>query len=126
MLHRAADVRLFGPDDGFSAFQFENYLQFVIKLVLKGDKPLQQLARRYSELSSFTKEEKKMADSGTFLFVMWMARCFQVVPIPSSRCCRSKGIFNWIARQRRVIDVCWMMVLQLLKILLSTAAAKWW
>jgi len=36
--------------DRFSAFPLENFLQKVKKLVRKGDKPLQQLAKRYAEM----------------------------------------------------------------------------
>jgi len=35
LVHLAADVRRFGPVDNFSAFKFENFLQFLIKLVRK-------------------------------------------------------------------------------------------
>lgn len=49
LLHICADVRKFGPLDNFSAFRFENYMMKIKKMIRKGEKPLQQIARRYSE-----------------------------------------------------------------------------
>jgi len=50
LLHLADDVETFGPLDEFSAFRFENYLSKIKKLIRKGDKPLQQIARRLTEI----------------------------------------------------------------------------
>lgn len=47
--HLVADVRKFGKLNTFSAFQFENAIGSLKKLIRKGDKPLQQLARRLVE-----------------------------------------------------------------------------
>ncbi|XP_067216790.1 uncharacterized protein [Linepithema humile] len=49
LLHLAADVRQHGPLDNFSAFRFENYIGILMKYVRKGEKPLQQIARRIEE-----------------------------------------------------------------------------
>lgn len=38
-----------GPLDSFSAFEFENYMQFLKKVIKKHEKPLQQLHRRLTE-----------------------------------------------------------------------------
>lgn len=52
LLHLVDDVKNHGPIDQFSAFPFENFLQSVLKLVRKSEKPLQQIVKRYSERSS--------------------------------------------------------------------------
>ena len=51
MLHLTSDVRKFGALDVFSAFQFESYIYDLKRLVRKGDKPLQQIAKRLYELN---------------------------------------------------------------------------
>lgn len=49
LVHLSKDVERYGPLDSFSAFEFENYMQFLKKIIRKHDKPLQQLYRRISE-----------------------------------------------------------------------------
>ena len=49
LIHLAADSKNFGPLDNFSAFVFENHMQFLKKLLRKFDKPLQQIHRRLVE-----------------------------------------------------------------------------
>ena len=49
-LHINQDVLRFSPLDEFSAFKFENFMQKLKKSVRKGDRPLQQIAKRYSEI----------------------------------------------------------------------------
>ncbi|KAK3928025.1 CLAVATA3/ESR (CLE)-related protein 4A-1 [Frankliniella fusca] len=49
LIHLADDCQKHGPVDKFSAFKFENFYQKLKKMVRKGDKPLQQLCRRYEE-----------------------------------------------------------------------------
>jgi len=49
LIHLADDVANFGHLANFSAFPFENFYQSLKKLVRKGEKPLEQLARRYGE-----------------------------------------------------------------------------
>lgn len=58
LLHLAADVREHGPLDNFSTFRFENYIGVLIKYVRKGDKPLQQIARRMVEYNLSLKKTK--------------------------------------------------------------------
>ena len=50
LLHIVDDVRNFGPLDSYSAFRYENYIGKIKRLIRKGDKPLQQLARRLAEI----------------------------------------------------------------------------
>ncbi|XP_043478375.1 uncharacterized protein LOC122512027 isoform X2 [Leptopilina heterotoma] len=55
LLHLCADVKRFGALGNFSAFKFENYMGTVKRMIRKGDKPLQQLARRYAEVENIQK-----------------------------------------------------------------------
>jgi len=52
LIHLADDVAQFGPLDDFSAFPFENFYQFFGTIIRKGEKPLQQAAKRYLELEA--------------------------------------------------------------------------
>lgn len=49
LIHLARYVKLYGALDTFSAFPFENNMKFILKLLRKFEKPLQQLHRRVSE-----------------------------------------------------------------------------
>lgn len=49
LLHLSDCVRLFGPLDNFSAFEFKNYLQTLKKKIRKSSSPLQQVIRRIVE-----------------------------------------------------------------------------
>lgn len=49
LLHLVNDVKNFGPLDSFSAFNFENFMQKVKKLVRKSKNPLEQFYLRMSE-----------------------------------------------------------------------------
>lgn len=49
MLHLPKDVEKYGSIETFSAFPFENYIGSIKKLIRKGEKPLQQIARRLGE-----------------------------------------------------------------------------
>lgn len=51
LAHLVNDYEKHGSLDSFSAFKFESKLQFVKKLLRKGDKPLQQVVKRISEAS---------------------------------------------------------------------------
>lgn len=62
LLHLCSDVRKFGSLDNFSAFRFGNHLFSIKKMIQKGEKPLQQLARRTAEMESVI--EKNIASSG--------------------------------------------------------------
>lgn len=50
LLHLVDDVEKFGPVDNFSAYRFENYLGKLKKKIRKDDKPLEQIARLYTEI----------------------------------------------------------------------------
>jgi len=50
LLHICTDVKKYGPVDRFNAFKFENHMTHIKKLLRKPEKPLQQLARRYTEI----------------------------------------------------------------------------
>ena len=49
LIHLAADAKLFGTLDDFSSFRFESFLNQLLRLLQKSEKPLQQIMRRYSE-----------------------------------------------------------------------------
>ncbi|XP_043476068.1 uncharacterized protein LOC122507432 [Leptopilina heterotoma] len=49
LLHICQDVKKYGPLDRFSAFRFENHMSSIKRMIRKGDKPLEQIARRYHE-----------------------------------------------------------------------------
>lgn len=49
LIHLAGDCEVHGVVDSFSAFRFENFYQLLKKMKRKGEKPLQQLARRHEE-----------------------------------------------------------------------------
>lgn len=49
LVHVANDALMFGPLDSYSAFQFENYLGKIKKLIKTSDKPLKQLINRIVE-----------------------------------------------------------------------------
>lgn len=50
LIHMPDDVKHFGVLDSFSAFKFENFMQYLKKLVRKSHQPLQQLSYRYEEI----------------------------------------------------------------------------
>lgn len=50
LIHMPNDIKNFGVLDSFSAFKFENFMQYLKKLIRKSHKPLQQLNNRYAEL----------------------------------------------------------------------------
>lgn len=49
LLHTCDDVQYFGPLDSFSAFPFENHMQYFKKFVRKGERPLEQIVKRINE-----------------------------------------------------------------------------
>lgn len=55
LLHLCSDVKKYGTLDQFSSFRFENYLSILKRMIRKGDKPLEQIARRYSETEAAEK-----------------------------------------------------------------------
>lgn len=52
LLHLCDDVKYYGSINGFSAFPFENYMQYFKKFIRKGDKPLEQIVKRINEHDS--------------------------------------------------------------------------
>ena len=54
LAHLADDVQIHGSVDNFSAFKYENFLQALKRMIRKGEKPLQQVHRRYEELKKKT------------------------------------------------------------------------
>ena len=57
-----------GPLDSFSAFEFENSMQFLKKIIKKHEKPLQQLHRRISEGYYPTKKTRLSSKDHAFEF----------------------------------------------------------
>lgn len=55
LLHLADDVQKYGALDEFSAFRFENHMSSIKKMLRKSERPLQQLAKRYSERENIVK-----------------------------------------------------------------------
>ncbi|XP_051176656.1 uncharacterized protein LOC127291512 [Leptopilina boulardi] len=55
LLHICEDVEEYGALDEFSAFKFENEMSSKKRMIRKGHKPLEQIARRYSERQSIKK-----------------------------------------------------------------------
>lgn len=53
LLHLCDDVKKFGTLQQFSAFPFENYMQSILKMVRKSDKPLEQIVCRISEQNNY-------------------------------------------------------------------------
>lgn len=51
LLHLADDYKIYGPLDSCSCFYFENYMKYLKRMLRKHDKPLQQVVKRYKEIS---------------------------------------------------------------------------
>lgn len=51
LIHLSEDVRKHRNLEIFSAFKYENCMQQFLKMLCKDEKPLQQIIKRYSELS---------------------------------------------------------------------------
>lgn len=58
LLHITDDYRRYGALDQCSCFPFENYLQFLKKMVRKFEKPLEQVVNRYYEFLTFSNPYK--------------------------------------------------------------------
>lgn len=60
LLHLYDDAVKFGTLQEFSAFPFENYLQSILKMIRKNEKPLEQIVCRISEQNSCAKRATKI------------------------------------------------------------------
>ncbi|XP_046403542.1 uncharacterized protein LOC124169102 isoform X1 [Ischnura elegans] len=60
VLHLADDFHRFGALDSCSAFRFENHMQKLKRLIRSPNKPLEQVIRRYSELTYNETEGQKL------------------------------------------------------------------
>jgi len=58
LLHITDDYKKYGALDQCSCFPFENYLQFLKKMVRKYEKPLEQVINRYHEFLTFSNPYK--------------------------------------------------------------------
>lgn len=67
LIHLARDVKLYGPLDSFSAFDFENYMQFLKKILRKCAKSLQQIHRHLKEKLHPTEKRKQNVQYPLFL-----------------------------------------------------------
>ena len=65
LLHVYLDVKKYGVLDRYSAFRFENYMSTIKKMIRKGNKPLEQMARRYAEIEAA--EEDSCSTTESFL-----------------------------------------------------------
>lgn len=68
LLHICSDVQKYGSLDEFSAFRFENYMLNIKKMLRKKEKPLEQLANRYSEFNNFNMPIKKRKNCNKVCF----------------------------------------------------------
>lgn len=68
-----------GPLDSFSAFEFENFMQFIKKLIRKHEKPLQQLHRRLTEGHNPVKKQR-YAPGGKFPYLKYPLKGADVPP----------------------------------------------
>ena len=66
LLHIVDDVKQFGHLDNYSAFPFENFLGMLRKKVRSGWKPLEQVARRSTELQCLKIKSSKMGAKNSF------------------------------------------------------------
>ena len=64
LLHLSDDVRVHGPLDAFSAFNFENYMQTLKRSVRSGHNPVSQMIKRLEETSEEPLPEKPKSQVG--------------------------------------------------------------
>lgn len=58
LLHIAADSKIYGSIENFSAFPFENNMLFLKKLIRNGDQPVQQIVNRIHERRNAIRAEQ--------------------------------------------------------------------
>lgn len=66
LLHICKDTEYFGTLSEYSAFLFENYMQSILKLLRKKDRPLEQIVCRKTESAQVTGNVSKKAASARF------------------------------------------------------------
>ena len=64
LVHLANEVRIYGCLDTISAFPFENFMQFIKRLIRKPNLPLQQAIHRLSEMKGRSQSVKKEPKGG--------------------------------------------------------------
>ena len=65
LLHLSKDVDNYGSLEEFSAFNFENYICSLKKLIRKGERPLQQIARRLVEYETVTEIKRRFENDAS-------------------------------------------------------------
>lgn len=58
LIHICDDVEIYGPLDQYSAFPFENCMQYLKNMVRNPNKPLAQIIRRLSEMENIIHKQK--------------------------------------------------------------------
>lgn len=88
LIHLAQEcINQDGPLDSFSAFDFENYMQFIKKIIKKHEKPLQQLHRRTAE-GRYPKKKFRLA---------------QGVKMELRTCIRCESIYRCEKEYRKIV-----------------------
>ncbi|XP_058810388.1 LOW QUALITY PROTEIN: uncharacterized protein LOC131675428 [Phymastichus coffea] len=68
LYHLANDVRRYGELDTFSAFRFENFIGRIKNLIHNGNRPLQQISRRLTEIENRKSKEFYMCNDNIPIF----------------------------------------------------------
>lgn len=66
-MHLTDEVQRFGPLYTFSAYPFENKLYLIKRMLRNGNKTLTQVAKRFSEGSEFSTENKQLTNREPFI-----------------------------------------------------------
>lgn len=62
LLHLCDHVLNYGILDNFSAFRFENYMSDIKRMIRKGSKPVEQIAKRYSEIEKAERNQSAVPE----------------------------------------------------------------
>lgn len=102
LLHLTIDVRRYGPIDNFSAFRFENHMMKIKKMIRKNDKPLQQIAKRFSEIESHA------LINGKKYCEISLNKEHKLGPIPNSNIFNGQNIlqYNQIVYKNKISIIC--------------------